>query len=380
MSTEQESNISRGISSVAKESQNNGNNIIVTGLIALLTIVAILAVNGAFSTETDPEPQKHNDEIKNTLGEAPERPKYVTRAQIKEEPAQVTAIQTGQPQRPMYSYQSNTSQEKTITPQERKLKSSILAFGAPSSSQNTTQPMHSTTPQNDMIALAKVMYGQHNQPAEVADELNDNLKATELNGVRASIIKNTHYFLTRGHFLDCVLETAISSDVAGMTSCRLSKDIYSTNGTTLLLERGSRITGQYKSGLNRGKARIFVLWDRVETPNGVIVDLQSPGTDALGRGGHGGDIDTHFFERFGSAIMLSLIDDVGEYLANKNKKTTETIFEMNGLSDAASNASATALENSINIPKTLYKNQGEHINIFVARDIDFRGVYELKAE
>ena len=36
------------------------------------------------------------------------------------------------------------------------------------------------------------------------------------------------------------------------------------------------------------------------------------------------------------------------------------------------------LENSINIPPTMYKNQGDIIGILVGRDIDFSKVYKLK--
>ena len=37
-----------------------------------------------------------------------------------------------------------------------------------------------------------------------------------------------------------------------------------------------------------------------------------------------------------------------------------------------------ALEQSINIPPTLNKNHGELVNIFVARDVDFSSVYQLR--
>ncbi|RLV60374.1 TrbI/VirB10 family protein, partial [Parashewanella curva] len=173
------------------------------------------------------------------------------------------------------------------------------------------------------------------------------------------------------------LETAISSDVAGMTRCQLSRDIYSTNGKVLLLEKGSHIVGEYQAGLEQGQARIFVLWDRIETPTGVILDLASPGTDNLGRSGHSGYVDGHFGQRFGSAMLLSLIGDVGTYYANKSKGNSNKIQfgdTIGGTKDLAS----IALQDSIHIKPTLYKNQGEHINVFVARDLDFRSVYELK--
>jgi type IV secretion system protein VirB10 len=38
----------------------------------------------------------------------------------------------------------------------------------------------------------------------------------------------------------------------------------------------------------------------------------------------------------------------------------------------------TALENSINIPPTLNKNQGDTVSVFVVQDLDFSSVYGLK--
>ncbi|RYE13645.1 MAG: conjugal transfer protein TrbI, partial [Sphingobacteriaceae bacterium] len=38
------------------------------------------------------------------------------------------------------------------------------------------------------------------------------------------------------------------------------------------------------------------------------------------------------------------------------------------------------LENSINIPPTMYKNQGDIIGIMVGRDIDFSKIYTLKID
>jgi type IV secretion system protein VirB10 len=174
------------------------------------------------------------------------------------------------------------------------------------------------------------------------------------------------------------LQTRLDTTVPGMTGCVVTRNIYSDNGKVLLIERGSTVTGEYRSNMKQGQARIFVLWTRVKTPNGIVVDLSSPGTDPLGGAGVPGYIDTHFWERFGGAIMLSLIDDIAEAVTKQTNNGEQTI-NFGNTSDAAQDMASEALKNTINIPPTLYKNQGERVGIYVARDLDFRGVYELSS-
>ena len=193
----------------------------------------------------------------------------------------------------------------------------------------------------------------------------------------ASQLPDRNYLVAKGTILQCALQTKIVTSVAGMTKCVMPTNIYSDNGKVLLLERGSEITGEFQAGMKQGQPRIFVLWTRIKTPTGVVVDLSSPGTGQLGEAGVDGYIDTHFWKRFGGAIMLSLIDDLGNSIA---KESNNSNINLGGTSDAASDMAAEALRNSINIPPTLYKNQGEAVAVYLARDLDFRGVYDLRPE
>ncbi|WP_419591637.1 TrbI/VirB10 family protein, partial [Thiolapillus sp.] len=146
----------------------------------------------------------------------------------------------------------------------------------------------------------------------------------------------------------------------------------------LLLERGSKLVGEYQSSLQRGQARLFVIWTRVETPNGVIVSLDSPGTDALGRSGLSGYINRHFWERFGAAMLLSLVDDFSAYASANTGNTNGDSIEFSNTTKASEDIATIVLKDSVGIKPTLVKNQGDHINIFVARDLDFRGVYDIE--
>lgn len=211
--------------------------------------------------------------------------------------------------------------------------------------------------------------------------LGEALRATQAPMARAGLLPDRNYLIASGSFLDCALITALSSQVPGFTSCRLTRNIYSDNGRVLLLERGSILEGQYQSGqLRQGMSRIFVLWTRARTPNGVVVQLDSPGTDQLGRSGLDGWVDTHFWQRFGGAMMLSLVDDIADYaIARERARGQGGELQFTSSGDAARDAASIALEHTINIPPTLNKNQGDHINVYVARDLDFRGVYELRS-
>jgi len=210
-------------------------------------------------------------------------------------------------------------------------------------------------------------------------ELQQKMQPLRLEAAMAGKLGDRHYLLTQGSMIDCVLETRMITTQPGMTACYVTRNIYSANGRVVLLDRGSKVIGHYQGGITQGQARIFVLWSRIETPKGIIINLDSPGTGSLGEGGVGGYVDTHFWERFGGAILLSLVDDFSDVatqrMANSNNKS-QTNFS--STTNNAQTMAAEALKNSINIPPTLYKNQGERISIFVARDLDFRSVYDLQ--
>lgn len=213
-----------------------------------------------------------------------------------------------------------------------------------------------------------------NQPKD----LSELMQSTSTPLRTAGSIGNRNFILAKSSFIDCALQTKLDSTVPGMTSCVVTRNIYSDNGKVLLIERGSTISGEYQSNVQQGMKRIFVLWSRLKTPNGIIVELESPGADSLGASGLPGHVDNHFWKRFGGAMMLSLVDDMAR--AATSSKNNSTNFNFNSAGEAAQNMASEALKNTINIPPTLYKNQGEQIGIYIARDLDFSSVYDIELQ
>jgi type IV secretion system protein VirB10 len=203
------------------------------------------------------------------------------------------------------------------------------------------------------------------------------LAATATPKASASFLGNRNFILAKGTTMDCVLKPALDSSVPGMTGCIVTKNVYSDNGKVVLLERGSECTGEFVSALRNGQKRLFVLWTRIKTPHGVVIALDSPAADALGRSGIKGDIDNHWFERIGAAFLLSFIEDSVALVAARESSTSGTL-EFQNTQQTGQSMAGKVLDATINIAPTLTRNQGERVSIYVARDLDFEKVYGLE--
>jgi type IV secretion system protein VirB10 len=197
--------------------------------------------------------------------------------------------------------------------------------------------------------------------------------------VQAGLLGDRNLILPKGRTIDCALTVRVINEVAGMATCVLNSDVYSDNGRVVLLERGSEAVGEYAETMAQGQRRLFLLWTRVKTPTGVVINLNSPAADALGTSGLVGVVDNHWWDRLGAAFLLSLVQD-GIGLATATQAGGGGAQSLGIYQHSATTGNRMAeliLQSTINIKPTLYKNQGDRGTIFVARDLDFSTVYEL---
>ena len=208
-------------------------------------------------------------------------------------------------------------------------------------------------------------------PSPPATNLDTLRQGSAIGQAQARPIPDRNFLITAGSFIPCVLQTAMDSSQPGYVSCIVPRNVYSDNGRVVLMEKGTKIVGEYQGGLDRGQYRLFVLWTRAVTPRGIAIDVASPATDALGRGGMDGRVNNFFWQRFGTALLFSLVEDAAtvgaEAVGNSASNTTRV----------PSDAASTILQQNGQIRPVLRKNQGEDVGITVAQDFDFSTVYGL---
>ncbi len=224
-------------------------------------------------------------------------------------------------------------------------------------------------------------------PQPAIETIQDQANASKSKGtltktpqVHAANLGNRSYVLARPSTIPCVLETQILSNLPGTTTCITTEDVYSDNGAVLLIKKGSKVSGAYAQGLKTGDVRLAVVWERIKTTDGVVIDVDGPSADAVGAAGVPGFVDNKWPERIGAAFLLSMIEDAVVLQASSNGSVNGGTPQNSFPSTQASvpKMSEKVLDSTLNIPPTIIKNRGDLITIMVNRDLWFDHVFENK--
>lgn len=184
---------------------------------------------------------------------------------------------------------------------------------------------------------------------------------------RASRLSAPSMTVTQGTVVQAVLESALDSNHPGFARAIVSRDVSSFDGTRVLIPKGSRLFGEYRSDVNRGQNRALIQWHRLTRPDGSIIDVDSPSADPLGRAGVRGKVNSHFFERFGGAILQSVLD-AGVQVTAREASGGTVILALPNSSQVAPVVSPDQIRPTIKV------RQGTSVSVLVARDLDFSDV------
>jgi type IV secretion system protein VirB10 len=201
---------------------------------------------------------------------------------------------------------------------------------------------------------------------------------------RAYVLQDPTLMIATGRRIRCVIPEAMDTTLPGPVTCIQSEDAYGEDNKVVLAPRNTRWIGRQAGGMVHGQRRVGVVWTLGQTPAPDFVQIPVDGgvADALGRPGLAGTVDNHFWERFGGAILVSLIDNAAPLIAatrgggGNNSNTTISFPTVGG---GAQEVVTDILKSTYDIPPTLTAPQAQEVFIYVAHPLDFRGVYHLEA-
>lgn len=236
----------------------------------------------------------------------------------------------------------------------------LEADAAPAASANMALPMVI----DNSAGFAQSAAAAGDMSVEAEGEQSLTLSAGAENGApaRASPPANPSTTVVQGTIIPAVLETALNSEMPGLARAIVSRDVRSFDGSAVLIPRGSRLIGQYRASSAPGQTRAFVSWSRLIRPDGVSINLASPALDRSGAVGVPGSVDRHFFQNFGSSLLLSVF---GVLPAIAGNSPTVVI----GTNAAAQTAASQQADGRI--PPTIRVPVGTPIQVFTARDLSF---------
>lgn len=205
----------------------------------------------------------------------------------------------------------------------------------------------------------------------------------------AELLSASAISINQGKIINAVLETALNTALPGTLRAIVSRDVYAEAGRKVLIPKGSRIIGTYNTSIRRGQNRVYIIWQRIIMPNGTDIMVNSAAVDQLGRSGVEGEVDGKYWEIFSSAALTTLVTFSIGYAADKilDEPTGVTTSFSSGLTQtsgespgkiAAVRAVANvgevlgAISNDfLDLRPEITIHQGERINIFVNRDLEF---------
>jgi type IV secretion system protein VirB10 len=219
-------------------------------------------------------------------------------------------------------------------------------------------------------------------PADPHGPLPALLRTAQAGVAQARLLGNRDLVLPESRSIDCNLSLRIVTEVSGKAVCIVSSYVYGATGMVALIEPGSVASGSYVALSAPGQRRVFIVWNRLQTTKGVVIDLDSPASDALGTSGLDGYLDNRWADRIGAAVLLSTVQDVIGYetarAGSSNGGGANGIAIFPQTTRTGQQLAEKILDSTINIKPTLYKHQGDRATITVARDLDFGSVYELR--
>jgi type IV secretion system protein VirB10 len=177
-----------------------------------------------------------------------------------------------------------------------------------------------------------------------------------------------------GTVIPGALITGIRSDLPGQITAQVTENVFDTpSGRFLLIPQGARLIGIYDSQVATGQSRVLLVWTRLIMPNGRSIVLErQQGADPSGYAGLEDEVDNHWKQLIGSALLSTLLS-VGSEVnegANTNTNNASIVQALRqGFGNSMSQTGQQLVRQQMNIQPTLTIRPGFPVRVIVNRDL-----------
>lgn len=188
------------------------------------------------------------------------------------------------------------------------------------------------------------------------------------------------FLITAGDFINCVAVNGENSEGLGLFVGRVTRDIYdSATGQYRLIPQGSKVIGTYDTSVSAGQERIPTKLTRIIFPDSESLDLGGmPAGDASGIAGLHDQVNTHWWAKFGNALILG-IAGAGAQLSQPQSVVGQgyspTSVASASIAQQMAQVGAMAAQAGLSIPNTLEIRPGYSFTIQLTKDIVFPHPY-----
>ncbi|MEO8531460.1 MAG: TrbI/VirB10 family protein [Deltaproteobacteria bacterium] len=225
-----------------------------------------------------------------------------------------------------------------------------------------------------ILALGGSANGANSETAVDKAKISDN-EAFVFNGARPSevtrarVIANPEHVIPQGTTIQAVTETSLDSSLPGAIRAVVTEDVHSFDGSRILIPRGAKLIGRYKSNLDLAQKRVMIAWDRIILPSNQTIEISAYSGDELGRSGTAGSVDTKFGTRFMSAALISLIGAAPAVAAN-NAGEGPAADALNNIGTDLRDSTQDVIGEYLSIGPVIHVDPGTRITVMVDRDLE----------
>lgn len=174
---------------------------------------------------------------------------------------------------------------------------------------------------------------------------------------------------------DTIIETVLVNRLAGASIgpviTMVTTDVYSENGSHLLIPKGTRLLGSVSAVGSVNQERLFVAFHRMIMTDGYSVSLDKfKGLDVVGQTGLRDLVNHHYFQIFGASIALAAVAATTQIGNNSSYGTYDWGTQMrNGVSQQLGQSAQRVMDRFINVLPTFTIRERARVKVMLSGDL-----------